>query len=356
LFEDGEMTNKSILMIGNYLPATRWNKNVWHYLAENLAEMGWHVIITSSKISKPFRLIDMLTTVWKYRHTYQLAQIDVFSGKAFLFAEACTHLLKALQKPVILTLHGGGLSDYAISHPKRMADLLKRADILVTPSLFLKNELAHLRSDSHLIPNPIDISAAIYRPRQQVSPNLIWARAFHKIYNPGMAVRVVAALKPEFPEIHLTMLGPDKTDGSLPHIQRAARDLDLIDHIEIIGIIYHIDIPRWLDKADIFINTSNYDTAPRSLLEAMANGMCIISTDVGGIPYLVNHGENGLLVPQDDHQAMTDAVRQVLTNPSLASHLSENARKTAENYDWSAVLPLWETVLLEGIKNAHGQT
>lgn len=338
-------------MIGNYLPATRWNKNIWHFLAERLRNSGWKVITTSSKENPFLRLMDMLWTVWKERKNFQLAQIDVFSGKAFMYAEACLFLLNHLKKPIILTLHGGRLPDFSKQYPKRMGYVLESVDAVVTPSPFIQSALSSFRSDIRLIPNPIDLSAAILRVREEAKPRLIWVRAFHQVYNPRLAVEVISELTADYSDITLIMLGPDKGDGSLDQMLSRARALGLEDKIEVEGGIPHTEIPIWLDRADIFINTSNYDTAPRSILEAMANGLCVVSTNVGGIPYMVEDNESGLLVPPNDPKAMAGAIKKILTNPSLTKTLSTYARKKAEMNDWSSILPQWEKLFSEVIES-----
>jgi glycosyltransferase involved in cell wall biosynthesis len=121
-------------------------------------------------------------------------------------------------------------------------------------------------------------------------------------------------------------------------------------NLQIVGHIAHSEVPRWLDQADIFINTSNYDTAPRSLLEAMANGLCVVSTNVGGIPFLADNNVEALLVNPNDPEAMALAVKQILQNPVLAIKLSRNARHRAEQSDWSAILPKWDELFSELIQ------
>jgi len=123
-----------------------------------------------------------------------------------------------------------------------------------------------------------------------------------------------------------------------------AEKLGVTHGIEIIGHVSHAGIPTWLDKADIFLNTSNYDTAPRSLLEAMANGLCVVSTNVGGIPHLAENGVEAILVDPNDPESMAEAVMEILSSPDLASTLSRNARARAEKSDWSAILPSWESL------------
>ena len=114
------MSKGSLLMISNYLSSPRHNRNVWHSLSERLSAGGWNIITTSSEENKLARLTDMVTTIISKSKNYQIAQVDVFSGPAFIYAEVCTWLLHMLKKPVILTLHGGRLPDFA-SHTNNRA-------------------------------------------------------------------------------------------------------------------------------------------------------------------------------------------------------------------------------------------
>lgn len=331
-------------MIGNFLSVPRHNKNIWHFLAEKTKAAGWEVITASPKNNQYLRMADMLLTIWKERKRYRLAQVDVFSGKAFIFAFLSSELLRILKKTVILNLHGGGLPEFCSRNSWLCRHVLKHATLVATPSPFLQNSLHQFRPEILLIPNPVDLSEAIFRLRTDVRPIMVWVRAFHEVYNPSLIVKVLQILKTEFPEIKSYMIGPDKGDGSLPRMLNLAAKLGMRDQIEVVGPISHEEIPTWLDKADIFINTTNYDTAPRSLLEGMANGLCVVSTDVGGISFLVERDKEGILVPPNDAPAMAVAIRRVLTEPGLAQDLSQNARRKAEAYDWSVVLPQWLTV------------
>jgi glycosyltransferase involved in cell wall biosynthesis len=100
-----------------------------------------------------------------------------------------------------------------------------------------------------------------------------------------------------------------------------------------------------MNKGDIFLNTTHVDNTPVSVLEAMACGLCVVSTNVGGIPYLLEDEYDDLLVTSDDPVAMTTAVRRLLIEPGLAPRLSRNARQKAEQFDWSNILPQWEALL-----------
>ena len=331
-------------MIGNHLSTSLHNKNIWHYLAERLSAAGWNVITTSPKENQVARLFDMLLTIWARRKEYTLSQIDVFSSKAFYFARLCSFLLKCLNKRIVFTLHGGGLSEFAQRRPSLLKRVLARADVVVTPSIFLQRELTNLHKEIKLIPNPIDYSLANFHLRKCISPNLIWVRAFNHVYNPNLAAKVIKLLKSDFPNINLFMIGPDTGDGTLPRFKVTISESLIMENIQIVGGKPHTEIPFWLAKADIFINTTNYDAAPRSILEAMANGLCVVSTNVGGIPFILENEEEGLLVPPDDPEEMAFSIRRILLEPGLAEKLSANAHKKAKSFDWSLILPLWQNL------------
>jgi glycosyltransferase involved in cell wall biosynthesis len=79
----------------------------------------------------------------------------------------------------------------------------------------------------------------------------------------------------------------------------------------------------------------------------MAAGLCIVSTSAGGMPDLLEHESDALLVPPGDAAAMAKAVRRILQQPGLAQRLSHNAMFKAQAFDWSAILPRWERLLDE---------
>ena len=336
-----------ILIVGNFLSHAGGSRGVCEDLAEQLRAEGWQVITTSSKPSRLPRLVDMVNTAWQRRHEYDVAQVDVFSGPAFTWAEAVCWTLRRAKKPYVLTLRGGSLPQFSKRWPRRVKRLLRSATAVTTPSQYLLEKMKPFRQDIRLIPNPLDLSKYPFRLRERPNPRLVWLRAFHSIYNPTLASRVLAELVREFPQASLVMVGPDKGDGSFKETKRIVAELGLEGRVSFPGGVPKKDVPTWLNKGDIFINTTNVDNTPVSVLEAMACGLCVVSTNVGGIPYLLDNGEDALLVSPDDAEGMAGAVRRILTDSALARNLSQNARRKAEQFDWSVVLPKWMSILKE---------
>lgn len=339
--------HNSLLLVGNFLSRSGRNPTTFESLPTRLREIGWEVVVTSHKQARVPRVMDMVITAWQKRNRYEVAHVDVYSGAALLWAEAVTWVLRHAGKPYILTLHGGNLPVFALRWPKRVYRLLNSAQIVATPSRYLQEQMKAYCEGIRLIPYPLEISNYTFQLRQESKPMLIWLRAFCEIYNPTLAPKVVASLKSQFPGIHLIMVGPDKGDGSLQRTRQVAKSLGVQDAIKWTGGVPKDEVPIWLNKGDIFINTTNIDNTPVSVMEAMACGLCVVSTEVGGIPYLLKHEKDGLLVSPNKAEEMASAVARLLNDPDLSKTISSNARKKVEEWDWSVILPKWEELFEE---------
>jgi len=332
----------SILHIGNFLSSRGVSRQFIEELADRMESHGWLVFRTSFVMFRPGRILDMVLTIFRHRPKYRVAHISVFSGRAFLWAFSSAFTLRLLQKPFVLSLHGGNLPEFSQRWPGVVRLLITSASAVTSPSNYLVEPFKRFRPDIQLFPNPVEIQEYEFRLRQHPEPRLIWLRAFHRIYNPGLAPRMLKLLLSEFPQATIAMVGADRGDGSFEEAMDVAEKLTVRDRIRVVGKVAKHEVPGWLNTADIFINTTNIDNAPTSVLEAMACGLCIITTDVGGIRYLLEDGYDALLVPPDDPEAMAQATRRVLRDPELAVRLSVNARKKVEEFDWAIILPRWQ--------------
>lgn len=344
--EKSELSSRpGILIVGNFLSHAVQTRSVCEDLALHLRAEGFSVTTTSGRRSRLARLADMLGTVSRCRADYDVAQIDVFSGASFVWAEIVARRLRSLDKPMVLTLHGGNLPAFSRRWPRRMKALVGMAAAVTSPSQYLIEELRPFRDDIVLLRNPLEIGDYPFVVRDCVRPHLIWLRAFHRLYNPALAVRAFALLLRAQPTARLEMIGPDKGDGALATTRSEARSLGVSNQVSFCSGIAKSEVPKRLAKADIFLNTSLVDNAPVSVIEPMACGLCVVSTKVGGIEHLVSDGQDSLLVPSDDAKAMRAAIERLLSEPGLANRLSRAGRLRAEKFDWSIVLPQWIDLL-----------
>lgn len=339
----------SVLLVGNFLSASGGARCVCEDLADHLAAEGWQVRRTSARISRPLRLCEMVATAWRQRDGYGVAAVDLYSGSAFLWAEAVCEVLARAGKPFVLTLHGGNLPAFARRWPRRVRRLLRAAASVTAPSDYLREQMLPYRGDIVMIPNAIDLAAYPYLFRPRASPRLVWLRAFHEIYNPTLAPRVLALLAAEFPGVELTMIGRDKGDGSFAATRQLAARLGVAHRLHLPGGVAKAQVPAQLQRGDIFLNTARIDNTPVSVLEAMACGLPVVSTNVGGIPYLLTPGRTGLLTAPDNAGEMAAAIRALLRNPALTAGLSAAGRDLAAACGWSRVLPQWQE-LLHGLR------
>jgi glycosyltransferase involved in cell wall biosynthesis len=343
-------SNRGLIIVGNMLGATTGIRPVGEDLGAGLRKRGWRVYLTASCQSQILRLLRMVWDILRRVGQYDIALIDVFSGRAFIWAEVVSAVVKILGKPLVLTLHGGGLPEFSRAFPLRVARVMNRADVVTAPSRFLSEALGSLRRDIQVIPNPVDVSSYAWKLRRTADPRLVWVRAFHEIYDPELAPNVIALLCQEFPGIRLSMIGRDKGDGSRQKTEEIARKVGVFDRIEFVGGVEKHEVPLWLDRADIFINTTRFDNVPVSVVEAMAAGLCVVSTNAGGIPYLIDNETDGLLVPVGDARAMAAAVTGVLRNPDLAERLSANAKAKASRFESNAVFDTWNRLLRDIVR------
>ena len=157
-----------------------------------------------------------------------------------------------------------------------------------------------------------------------------------------MALRVIQILQKSNPESKLCMVGPDK-EHLLPELKQIAGEQQL--NVEFKGKLEKAEWLRLSTQFDIFINTTHSDNMPVSLIEAMALGLPIVSTNVGGIPFLLEDEVTALLVSDDNAVAMAAAVERLLTDEGLRNTIIRNARIKAAEYDWNAVKVKWLELL-----------
>jgi glycosyltransferase involved in cell wall biosynthesis len=138
------------------------------------------------------------------------------------------------------------------------------------------------------------------------------------------------------------MVGPDK-DGSLQTTKAFAKSIGVA--VNFTGQLAKEDWWQLASEHDIFINTTHFDNTPVSVMEAMAVGLPVVSTNVGGIPYLLTDKENALLVPDNDDKAMAKVILDLLEDQEKVNLITRNARSFIAQMDWKSVKEEWKGVL-----------
>jgi glycosyltransferase involved in cell wall biosynthesis len=314
-------------------------------LANRLASERYGVVTASSRINRCARLADLVSTLLRHRREIDVVCLAVYGGPSFVAEDLASRVAQQLGKPLVMTLHGGAMPEFMSRFPRWSMSVLRRANCLVTPSEFLRRAVAERGLEARVIPNLIDLRNYQYRYRSRLHPKLFWMRSFHPIYNPMLAIRVLSRVRQQIPEASLVMAGQHK--GAEVEVERLARELGVHGAVQFPGFLDREEKRRLGNAADIFINTNRVDNMPVAVLEAGAMGLPIVATAVGGVPDLLVNGRDGVLVPDNDVEAMANAVLGLLNDPDLAGRLSRNGRRLAERSTWDAVGPQWTGLFRE---------
>lgn len=336
------MKQVNVLYIGNNLFEKTGYPSTLQTLSELLKNEGFVIRTTSSKLNVVVRMLDMVLNILKYQNTTDVVLIDTYSTLNFYYAFLCSSLLSFFNKPYIPILHGGNLPDRLKNSPNLSKSIFLNAHINVAPSMYLSDIFRNAGYDSICIPNTLKIEDYRFKKRSNLSPNLIFVRSFAKIYNPEMAVKVFFELKKEYPEAKLCMVGPDR-DGTLDNVKNLVKIMRLESSVEFTGVLTKEVWHKKSEGYDIFINTSNVDNMPVSIIEAMALGIPVVSTNVGGIKYLINDKINGCLVCPNDEAAMLNAIKDLLENGP--KNMAIKARTDVQEFRWELVKHKWNQIL-----------
>ncbi|NEV93923.1 glycosyltransferase family 4 protein [Psychroflexus sp. YR1-1] len=335
--------SKQLLYLGNQLSRKGRNLSTVEVLSGLLETEGYTVVSGSSRKNPAFRLLDMLYKVIKHRPQTDLLLIDTYSTSAFWYAYVISRLACVLKLDYIPILHGGNLPQRLKTHSKRCRHLFGRAKVNVAPSAWLMHHFqkAGYTNLTH-IPNSIALEHYEFRQRQPLMPRLLWVRAFAQIYNPLLTLKTLQELLHTHPEASLSMVGPFK-DESIDECRAYAEAHQL--PVTFTGGMSKSAWIKYAADFDIFINTTNVDNMPVSVLEAMALGLPVVSTNVGGIPFLLEDEVDALLVDPGNAGDFTKAILKLLQDPDLARQLSITARQKVEHFDWQVVKGKWNAVI-----------
>jgi glycosyltransferase involved in cell wall biosynthesis len=138
------------------------------------------------------------------------------------------------------------------------------------------------------------------------------------------ALRTVAAVIPRWPGVRLVLVGTGPEQGA---IEQLVREYKLEGHVRLLGL--RTDVPRLLAGADLFLLTSISEGIPLTVIEAMAAGLPVVSTGVGGVPEVVEQGRTGLLAAAGDHATLAVRICELAANTSVRQDMGRRGRERA---------------------------
>jgi glycosyltransferase involved in cell wall biosynthesis len=301
----------------------------------------------SNRRNQLLRGLDMMRAIVRHNQTTSVVLIDAYSSLAFYYVLGAAILCRIFRIAYVPILRGGDLKSRLDRTPSLSRFIFSGAKYLVAPSSYLYSVFRDSGFANVLfIPNSIEMDIYKMKVRTQLAPRILWVRSFHLVYNPLMALEVLEKLLVHFPEAELCMVGPDK-DGSLKQCKEYVLKKGLKEKVKFTGVLTKPEWHALSEHYDFFINTATIDNTPVSVIEAMALGLVVVSTNVGGVPYLISDNKNGLLIDNADVNGMVDKIRWLMDHPTQAGQLALHARKHVEEFDWELVKFKWFKILDE---------
>jgi glycosyltransferase involved in cell wall biosynthesis len=272
--------------------------------------------------------------------------LHIFSASYFSFLLAPTPAMlvgKLYGKKILLNYHSGEAEDHLQRWRRSAIPTIRLADVLIVPSPYLVRIFAKVGLPAKPIDNLIETDRFRFRERRPLRPVFLSNRNFEKHYGVDRILRAFAIIQKRIPEARLVIAGDGPERPSLEHLAHA---LDL-KNVDFTGRVGNERIVELYDSTDIFLNASEIDNQPLSLLEAFACGLPVVTTDAGGIPDMVVPEKTALVVAKGDYEQLAANALRLIDDSVLAKSLIEEARLECRKYQWSAVRDQWLNLYCE---------
>lgn len=211
-----------------------------------------------------------------------------------------------------------------------------RADVIQTISKYLADWARDMgyKGRVEVIPNGVDIGR-FKNQNPKMRTDIVTLITTSRLVEKNAVGDIIDALKFLPESVLLKILGT----GVLEQVLRArVRDLKLENRVEFLGFISTQEIPVYLHTSDIFIRPSLSEGMGNSFVEAMAAGLPVIATSVGGIPDFLRDGETGLFCRVNDPRSIAEQVERLMNDTSLRQKLVENGQQLVKDkYDWNLI-------------------
>ncbi|MGH8315785.1 MAG: glycosyltransferase, partial [Steroidobacterales bacterium] len=286
--------------------------------------------------------VRLLPYLWRLQRAIrdaELVHVMANSGWAWhLFAAPAIWIAWLRKVPTVVNYRGGDADAFFARQFPLVRPTLARAGVVAVPSGYLYAVFAKYGIATGVVPNIVNLDA--FRPADVLpaQAQLLVTRNLEPIYDIATALRAFALVGARYPDARLTVAGSGPDRAALEEL---AAQLGIAERVRFTGRLDNAELPALYRAAGIVVNASRVDNMPISLLEAMASGVPIVSTNVGGIPHVVEHEATALLVPPGEPVAMANAIIRVLGDRQLALRLRAAGIEAVERYAWPKVRDEW---------------
>lgn len=283
------------------------------------------------------RLLPYMVRLWVAAGRSNVMHLMANSGWSWhLFATPAIWIAWLRGVPVVVNYRGGEAASFLARSAWAVRASLRRTACLVVPSGFLQGVFGRHGVQASIVPNIVDLSRFYPAPCRPPQHHLLVARNLEPLYDNSTALRAFKTVLAKHPQARMTIAGSGPQEAEL---RALASSLGISGQVCFAGRLSRQTMAELLRQSSVSINPSLADNMPNSVLEALASGVPVVSTNVGGVPFLVQDGVTALLVPPQDAAAMAVAVLRVLESPSLADSLAAAGVQEASQYTWPRVGP-----------------
>jgi L-malate glycosyltransferase len=282
---------------------------------------------------------NLIKRVWNFFYLFIIGQkYDVFhihgcSYWGFVPIVYGVTAGKLLRKKIIITYHGGDAANFFKMNPSFTRFFLKKADHLIVLSGYLKSVFNKHGYSVKLIPNIIETSISAFIKREVINPRFISIRSLEPLYNIRLIIDAFHTIQKKYSDASLLILG----DGSMKNILLDYVQQNDIKNILFTGHVSNDEIYSYLARADIMINASLIDNMPVSLLEAFSSGVLVVSSNVGGVPYMLENNDSGLLFESNNREDLISKLFYALENQGKSKEMITNAHNQMAKYSWQEI-------------------
>lgn len=319
----------TVLQIANYSEGVGGIAVQVKQIRDHLVAEGIVCDILSTKGSIINRFAALVRLLFQGRK-YDIFHIHACSDRGFFPAIIGVSFGRLLQKRIVLTYHGGGAASFFQRRTVLVRFFLMRTDANIVLSEFVGKVYQKYQIPYTVIPNIIELKEGIYRHRTIIRPRFIGIRSFSEVYNIECTLRGFQKVQLVIPDASLMLLG----DGPLrEHLEEYVQKHS-IRNVLFVGRVCNEDIYNYLDKCDIMVSSSRFDNMPVSVLEGFNAGLLVIASNVGGVPYFIQDGINGLLFDSEDDEELSQKMIYALEYPDEVQRMTIAAHESLEHYRW----------------------
>lgn len=335
---------KKILYISNYSTNIGGISAQVDLLRSNMQEEGYSVSIFSTKGSAAKRIGLFLKLLCVSRR-YDVLHVHGCSDWGMLPVVYGVIAGKIWRKRIIVTYHGGEAAKYFAKHGAFARRWLKRADKVIVLNGYLKKVFGAYRIPCIVIPNIVPLREGVYQSKKNIAPKMISVRHLTDLYRIDLIILTFAKVVEKYPEATLDILGQGDKRAELEQLVHS--DERLAGRVRFIGQVPNEKMYDYLKANDIMLSAPKIDNMPVSLMEAMNAGVLVISSNVGGVPYMIEHQKTGLLF-DGDADALAEQIIWALEHQKESVAMIEAAHSEVKKYSWNNIrkqlLPLYERI------------